>query len=82
MPAPTRWYSSPTETSTRLPIISTCAYELEAKLRADGKQELLDTVQGTLPRGMRAVFVTQPQALGLGHAVLCAGRSSATSHLA
>ncbi|MGA7298210.1 MAG: UTP--glucose-1-phosphate uridylyltransferase GalU [Rhodanobacteraceae bacterium] len=49
-----------------------CAFELEAKLRADGKQELLDMVQGTLPKGMRAVFVTQPQALGLGHAVLCA----------
>lgn len=49
-----------------------CAYELEAKLREDGKIDFLAQVQGTLPDGMRAVFVTQPQALGLGHAVLCA----------
>lgn len=49
-----------------------CSFELEAKLRDDGKADLLALVQGTLPRGMRAVFVTQEQALGLGHAVLCA----------
>lgn len=49
-----------------------CAFELEAKLRGDGKDALLDKVQTTLPQGMRAVFVTQPQALGLGHAVACA----------
>lgn len=48
------------------------AYELEAKLHEKGKDELLALVQGTLPRNVRAVFVTQPEALGLGHAVLCA----------
>jgi UTP--glucose-1-phosphate uridylyltransferase len=48
------------------------AYELEAKLEEKGKEELLALVQGTLPRHVRAVFVTQPEALGLGHAVLCA----------
>ena len=48
------------------------AYELEAKLAEAGKKELLATVQGTLPRHVRCVFVTQPEALGLGHAVLCA----------
>ncbi|HEY8587484.1 MAG TPA: UTP--glucose-1-phosphate uridylyltransferase GalU [Rhodanobacter sp.] len=48
------------------------AYELESKLREKGKSELLALVQGTLPRNVRAVFVTQPEALGLGHAVLCA----------
>jgi UTP--glucose-1-phosphate uridylyltransferase len=48
------------------------AYELEAKLAEAGKKELLATVQGTLPRNVRCVFVTQPEALGLGHAVLCA----------
>ena len=48
------------------------AYELEAKLQEKGKDELLALVQGTLPRHVRAVFVTQPEALGLGHAVLCA----------
>jgi len=48
------------------------AYELEAKLQAKGKEELLALVQGTLPRNVRAIFVTQPEAFGLGHAVLCA----------
>lgn len=48
------------------------AYELEAKLEEKGKDELLALVQGTLPRNVRAIFVTQPEAHGLGHAVLCA----------
>ena len=48
------------------------AYELEAKLQEKGKDELLALVQGTLPRHVRAIFVTQPEALGWGHAVLCA----------
>jgi UTP--glucose-1-phosphate uridylyltransferase len=48
------------------------AYELESKLASSGKDELLALVQGTLPRHVRCVFVTQPEALGLGHAVLCA----------
>ena len=48
------------------------AYELEQKLEASGKHELLDHVRNVLPKGVRAVFVTQAEALGLGHAVLCA----------
>ncbi len=48
------------------------AYELEAKLQEKNKEELLRLVQGTLPTHVRAIFVTQPEALGLGHAVLCA----------
>jgi UTP--glucose-1-phosphate uridylyltransferase len=48
------------------------AYELEAKLAEAGKDALLDLVKGTLPKGVQCVFVTQPEALGLGHAVLCA----------
>jgi UTP--glucose-1-phosphate uridylyltransferase len=48
------------------------AYELEAKLAQSGKNDLLAMVQGTLPKNVRCVFVTQPEALGLGHAVLCA----------
>lgn len=48
------------------------AYELEAKLAQAGKDTLLELVKGTLPPGVRCVFVTQPEALGLGHAVLCA----------
>jgi UTP--glucose-1-phosphate uridylyltransferase len=48
------------------------AYELEVKLEEKGKDDLLAQVQGTLPKNVRAIFVTQPEALGLGHAVLCA----------
>ena len=48
------------------------AYELEAKLHEKGKDALLALVRGTLPSHVRAIFVTQPEALGLGHAVLCA----------
>jgi len=48
------------------------AYELEQKLERSGKTEQLDLVRSVLPAGVRAVFVTQTEALGLGHAVLCA----------
>lgn len=48
------------------------AYELEQKLERAGKTEQLELVRHVLPDGVRAVFVTQPEALGLGHAVLCA----------
>ncbi len=48
------------------------AYELEQKLERAGKQEQLELVRNVLPEGVRAVFVTQAEALGLGHAVLCA----------
>jgi UTP--glucose-1-phosphate uridylyltransferase len=48
------------------------AYELELKLEQSGKKELLALVQNVVPRHVRCVFVTQAQALGLGHAVLCA----------
>jgi len=48
------------------------AYELEQKLERSGKTEQLELVRSILPEGVRAVFVTQAEALGLGHAVLCA----------
>lgn len=48
------------------------AYELEQKLEKSGKHRQLDLVRNVLPEGVRAVFVTQAEALGLGHAVLCA----------
>jgi UTP--glucose-1-phosphate uridylyltransferase len=48
------------------------AYELEQRLEKSGKFEQLDLVRNVLPRHVRAVFVTQAEALGLGHAVLCA----------
>ena len=48
------------------------AYELEQKLERAGKTEQLELVRHVLPEGVRAIFVTQAEALGLGHAVLCA----------
>lgn len=48
------------------------AYELEQKLERAGKHEQLEQIRHVLPEGVRAVFVTQTEALGLGHAVLCA----------
>lgn len=48
------------------------AYELEHKLEGAGKEEQLALVRNVLPKGVRAIFVTQAEALGLGHAVLCA----------
>lgn len=48
------------------------AYELEAELEAKGKTDMLEVVRNVLPRGVDCVYLRQPQALGLGHAVLCA----------
>jgi len=48
------------------------AYELETELAARNKTELLEIVQGALPRGINCIYIRQAEALGLGHAVLCA----------
>jgi UTP--glucose-1-phosphate uridylyltransferase len=48
------------------------AYELEAELEQRGKTKLLETVQEILPPGITCIFIRQAEALGLGHAVLCA----------
>ena len=49
-------------------------FELEVALEQAGKQELLDVVRSVKPDDMECVYVRQAQALGLGHAVLCAQR--------
>lgn len=49
--------------------------ELEAALRAKGKNEQADMVRNILPQGVECIFVRQPEQLGLGHAVLCAERA-------
>jgi len=41
-------------------------------LAARGKEELLSIVHNILPKGVSCVYIRQPEALGLGHAVLCA----------
>ena len=49
-------------------------FELEVALEQAGKQELLDVVRSVKPDDMECIYVRQAQALGLGHAVLCAHR--------
>jgi UTP--glucose-1-phosphate uridylyltransferase len=48
------------------------AYEVEAELAARGKKELLELVQDVVPKHINCIYIRQPEALGLGHAVLCA----------
>ena len=48
------------------------AYELETELALRNKTELLETVQSSTPSGVNCIYIRQTEALGLGHAVLCA----------
>lgn len=48
------------------------AFELEAALEASGKKKVLESLRGILPKGVSCIFIRQAEALGLGHAVLCA----------
>jgi UTP--glucose-1-phosphate uridylyltransferase len=48
------------------------AYELETELELRNKTELLNTVQSATPAGINCIYIRQTEALGLGHAVLCA----------
>ena len=50
------------------------SYELEAELEASSKTKMLDAVRSILPKGITCVYIRQAEALGLGHAVLCAKR--------
>jgi UTP--glucose-1-phosphate uridylyltransferase len=46
--------------------------ELERALIEAGKQELLESIQGIVPKGVTCIYIRQGEPLGLGHAVLCA----------
>ncbi|MEJ2609053.1 MAG: UTP--glucose-1-phosphate uridylyltransferase GalU [Candidatus Thiodiazotropha sp.] len=48
------------------------AYELESELKEAGKTALLEKVQNVLPANVSCIYLRQSEALGLGHAVLCA----------
>ena len=48
------------------------SYELEAELEAGGKTEILESIRGILPKNVTCIYIRQSEALGLGHAVLCA----------
>jgi UTP--glucose-1-phosphate uridylyltransferase len=47
-------------------------YELENELEKKGKKALLEVLKSIVPPGVSCVYIRQPEALGLGHAVLCA----------
>ncbi len=48
------------------------AFELEAELAAKQKTQILELLHGILPKGVTCIYIRQAEALGLGHAVLCA----------
>jgi len=47
-------------------------YELEHRLEKKGKETILGAVKNVVPEGIKISSVRQSDALGLGHAVLCA----------
>jgi UTP--glucose-1-phosphate uridylyltransferase len=48
------------------------AYELENELSERGRENLLEQVRDIVPKRVACTYVRQTEALGLGHAVLCA----------
>ena len=48
------------------------AFELETKLTESGNTDLLETITDIVPDRIDRIYVTQIEALGLGHAILCA----------
>ncbi|STZ51547.1 UTP-glucose-1-phosphate uridylyltransferase [Neisseria dentiae] len=48
------------------------AYELETELEQRNKDKLLEHVRDILPPEITCLYIRQAEALGLGHAVLCA----------
>jgi UTP--glucose-1-phosphate uridylyltransferase len=48
------------------------AYELETELALRNKAALIEAVQAATPPGINCIYIRQTEALGLGHAVLCA----------
>ncbi len=48
------------------------AFELETELESRGREALLESIRNIVPKHVSCIYVRQPEALGLGHAVLCA----------
>ena len=48
------------------------AYELETELEQSGKLDRLEAVRNIVPPEVACIYIRQSEALGLGHAVLCA----------
>lgn len=47
-------------------------HEMESELERKKKYDLLAQLRAVVPKGVSCVYIRQPEALGLGHAVLCA----------
>jgi UTP--glucose-1-phosphate uridylyltransferase len=47
-------------------------YELEEQLKFKHNNKMLQLLQDMLPGNVNCIYIRQPEALGLGHAVLCA----------
>lgn len=52
------------------------SFELEAQLEKRVKRQLLDEVRAIVPEDVTVISVRQPYAMGLGHAISCARRST------
>ena len=48
------------------------AYELENELALKNRTEMLEVVRNLIPKHINCIYIRQSEALGLGHAVLCA----------
>lgn len=48
------------------------AYEMETELEAKGKVKMLEVIREMIPSHVSCIYIRQAEALGLGHAVLCA----------
>ncbi|HWP86586.1 MAG TPA: UTP--glucose-1-phosphate uridylyltransferase, partial [Burkholderiales bacterium] len=48
------------------------AFEVESELTSRGKHAMLAMVRDVVPSHVKCIYVRQQEALGLGHAVLCA----------
>ena len=48
------------------------AFEVESELATRGEHKMLAMVRDVVPRHVKCIYLRQHQALGLGHAVLCA----------
>lgn len=48
------------------------AYEMESELEAKGKTKMLEVLRNVIPSHVSCIYIRQAEALGLGHAVLCA----------
>ena len=48
------------------------AFEMETELEAKGKTKMLEMIRSMIPAHISCIYIRQTEALGLGHAVLCA----------